>query len=236
MRRRLVFLVIFGLLALPILGQAEEFDLETYFPDLTLGHDPEGDLDTVYVACGTSSATEITLQIRMKTDNAAVSDFSHDNGIVAFYIPIVITTDAPGVILDSVDFSGSNLSPYFGTGVNIVSGGGNPSIFPMQLIVGGIASNLTGGVGPGDFLLASLIFTVSEPTTICVPAPFSYYLGDLLLVTEFANGYTPAFVSACCSGGPVVPTLTEWGLIFFGFLLLIGLVWYVRNRRVAARV
>jgi len=233
MRRTLVCLIVLGLLALPVLGQAKGISLYNLFPNLILGADPNG-ADSVYTDCGGMTTTQLTLQVRVKTDNADPVD-----ALQGIYLPIVISADQPGVTLDT-----ALASAYTGTAVqnwddsvlyvSVVSNGGDPSTFPMQLVLGGVDLDQSDALGPSDHLVANLKFNISQPTNICATGTFEFQSNGIMLVTTEANGYTPAFIGGCC--GPIVPSLSEWGLIFFGVLLLVGLVWYVRNRRVAVRV
>ncbi|OGC93864.1 MAG: hypothetical protein A2142_04090 [candidate division Zixibacteria bacterium RBG_16_48_11] len=225
MKKILCIILIFSLFLLPISAIAEEFDLHTLFPNLVMGFDPEGDLDTVYITCGGVTATSVILEVRMKTDNNGSG-----NCIIATYMPLVITADKPGVTLDTTYPTPGPAS--WSAGKYVQSAGGNPSVFPMQLLVGGacLFDTLCTCLTNGDYLLANLKFDVSEPTNICIPDWYSSKFGGLLLVTDLANGYSPGFVGNCC--GPFVPTLSEWGLILFGLVLFGILVWYLRKTRV----
>lgn len=230
MRKIILITFVCTLFLLPNLVIAGEFNLHTYFPNLIMAPDPDSQ-DTVYVACGGQSATQITLQVRIKTDNFDPNDY-----LVGFFIPLEISVDKPGVTLDtglSATYTGTALQSWDDTFtvVTVASGSGDPSVFPMQVLVGGVDLTFSKAVGPGDHLLANLKFNVSEPTNVCVTGTFLYQGNGLMVVTGLAWGYVPAFVPACC--GPVVPTLTEWGLIVFGVLLLGGIFWYLRRRRIA---
>jgi len=94
-------------------------------------------------------------------------------------------------------------------------------------------------LGPGDYLVANLVFSVSGPTNICVDTT-SYPLSGppFVVVLQVATtgsqtipvvDYTPGWVGECC--GPSVPTLTEWGLVAFSILLLGTIAFYLRRRR-----
>ncbi|OGC78072.1 MAG: hypothetical protein A2Z27_03900 [candidate division Zixibacteria bacterium RBG_16_50_21] len=230
MRRPLVCLVILGLLALPGVVSAKGIDFYDLFPNLVLGSDPGG-TDTVAVANGGLTPTQQIIEIQVETDNADSADF-----LQGIQVDILLEADCQGVTLDTTVntvFSGTAVS---GWGIRSVqlSGDGDPSTFPKTLRLGAVElGNTDAGdpLPPGDHLFAKLVFSLSEPCNICGTFTFD---DPTMLVTVSANGYQPAAVNGCF--GPVVPTLTEWGLIFFGFLLLIGLVWYVRNRKVAVRV
>ena len=69
MRGRLIALAAVLVLALPALLLAKGFDLYSLFPNLTLGTDPNG-ADSVYVVCAGISQTDLTLKVRVGTDNA----------------------------------------------------------------------------------------------------------------------------------------------------------------------
>ncbi|OGC78071.1 MAG: hypothetical protein A2Z27_03895 [candidate division Zixibacteria bacterium RBG_16_50_21] len=234
MRRTLVYLIILGLLALPGVISARGVDFYSLFPNLVLGSDPNG-TDSVYTDCGGITANQVTLQVRVKTDNADPND-----ALQGIYIPIELSADQAGVTLDSTvtsAYTGSAVQNWQTDGamyVSVVSNGGDPSGFPMQLVLDGVDLDQSDVLGAGDHLVASLKFNVSQPTNICATGTFEFQSNGIALVTTEANGYTPAFTGGCC--GPIVPSLSEWGLILFGITLLLGLVWYVRKRRVAARV
>jgi hypothetical protein len=218
---------------LPTLSSAKGIDLYSLFPNLTLGFDP-GIQDTVYIDSTCElTATTLTVDVRVKTD-AAPGD-----SIQGIFVPLVINADQPGVTLDTTiasTYTGTALQSWDDSVdlyVSVTSGGGDPSVFPLNVIVGGVNVNWNPStvLGDGDHLIAKLKFNVSTPTNICVVDTFNWY-GSLMLVTTQANGYTPAFMGGCC--GPAVPTLSEWGLILFGVVLFGTVVWYLRRRRHAA--
>lgn len=232
--KKIIFIAVFLCLfiLLPNLSSAKGIDLYSLFPNLTLGFDP-GIQDTVYTTCDTLTATTLTIDVRVKTD-AAPGD-----SIQGIFVPLVINADQPGVTLDTTvasAYTGTALQSWDDTVlyVSVTSGGGDPSVFPLNIIVGGVNVNWNPStvLGAGDHLIAKLRFNVSTPTNICVADTFQSQGNGLMLVTTQANGYTPAFMGGCC--GPAVPTLSEWGLILFGVVLFSTLVWYLRRRRHAA--
>ena len=209
------------------LSVAFSFNLADYFPNLVLGPDP-GQPDTVYVVCSHQTANQQIIQVRLKTDNVNSGD-----SVEGAFIPLVITTNQMGVALDttvSTTYAGTALASWDILVVSVNSSGGDPSSFPMQLNIGGISF---GGnfLGAGNHLLANLTFSVTQPTEICLDT--TRYQGNGILLAAsglpISLDYTPQWRSACCA--PIVPTLSEWGLIIFSILLLAGLIYYLRYPR-----
>ena len=101
----------------------------------------------------------------------------------------------------------------------------------MQIVVGGADIGATTvPLGAGDYLLANLVFSLSSPTEICVDSTHDIRGFGIYMVTELAmDYYTQWGGSLCC--GPIVPALSEWGLIAFGVLLLGSLVFYLSRSR-----
>jgi len=228
MRGRLIAVAAVLVLALPALLLAKSFDLYSLFPNLTLGADPNG-ADSVYVVCAGISQTDLTLKVRVGTDNADPFD-----ALQGIDVELLVTTDQPGVTLDVTDatvYGTSAVNNWGVRSVNVI--GGNPGAFPMQLKLGAVELD-TADAGspltavPGDYLFATLRFNTSSPTNISASGT-TISNGPATLVTTLANGYSVTVLAETC--GPAVPTLSEWGLILFGVVLLGGLVWYVRRRK-----
>jgi hypothetical protein len=208
-----------------------------YFASNASGVDP-AEPDTLYMTCSGN-----TIELRYFTDNTAPSD-----SIVAFYIPLVVTTDKPGVVLDTTvntAFTGTALENWDAKTVNVCTlscfggcCGRDPSIFPMALLIGGndAFDADRNGLVSGDYLIAKLAFTVSEPTTICIDTTSQFNIGaPLEVITDFAVGYTPQWEAGCCDIAGAIPTLTEWGLIIFAALILVGMIVIIRRKRLRAK-
>lgn len=226
MRGRLIAVAAVLVLALPGLLLAKGFDLYSLFPNLTLGSDPNG-ADSVYVVCSGLSQTDLTMQVRVGTDNADPFD-----ALQGIDVELLVTADQPGVTLDVTDatvYGTSAVNNWGVRSVNVI--GGNPSAFPMQLKLGAVELDTADAGSPlvaGDYLFATLRFNTSSPTNISASGT-TISNGPATLVTTLANGYSATVLAGTC--GPAVPTLSEWGLILFGVVLLGGLVWYVRRRK-----
>ena len=208
------------------LPSAEAFNLYDYFPNLVPGQDP-GQPDTLYTVCESQTAGQQVIQIRLKTDNVGALD-----SVAGAFIPLLVTTDKPAVLLDTTvatTFSGTASQVWDVLAVDVQTSGGNPGSFPMTVVVGGVTFDTIGALGPGDHLLARLVFSLSEPTTICVDTTHTLTgpICCLDLVTFGAVDYVPQGYKICC--GPAVPTLSEWGLILFSLLLLASIVWYLKR-------
>ena len=209
------------------LPSAEAFNLYDYFPNLVPGQDP-GQPDTLYTVCESQTAGQQVIQIRLKTDNVGALD-----SVAGAFIPLLLTTDKPGVVLDTTEattFSGTASLVWEGLAVDVQTSGGNPGSFPMTVLIGGVSLDPSGFLGPGDHLLARLVFSLSEPTKICVDSTqldIAPRRGDVYLVTAQPVDYVPQWYKDCC--GPAVPTLSEWGLILFSLLLLASIVWYLKR-------
>jgi len=198
---------------------------QQFFANPNFGEDP-GQPDTVYAVCLNQTATQQIIQVRLKTDN--VPDSNYIQGVI---IILLITADATGVSLDTTAnsfFAGTSLALWEILSVYIETSGGDPGVLPMKLVFGGV--NIVGSddLHPGDHLIANLIFTLSEPSGLCIDTTFSVSPPDDTFRTVLgpASGsfeYTPQWRPACC--GPVVPTLSQYGLLIFA-VLLFGLMVY----------
>jgi hypothetical protein len=224
-----IILIVSGLLVSNVL--AIQPNLFEFFGSKTLGDDP-GQPDTLYLACAETG----TIQVRYKTDNADAPD-----SILGFYIPLIITADKPGAVLDTVlanTYGGTPLAEWDALVVNVMDDGispaGDPSHFPMYLLVGGHDAFDADRhpLGPGDHLIANLRFATVEPTVICIDTTSQLGVRNPLeVVTHYAIGYLPQWRASCCELGTPIPTLSQWGLIVFGTVLLVSLGLYLRRQR-----
>lgn len=231
MRGRLIAVAAILVLALPGLLLAKGVDLYALFPNLTLGIDP-GQADSVYVACGSQSATQLTVLVYVGTDNADPNDY-----LQGVDVELTATADQPGVTLDTTVttvYGGSDVQSWGDSllSVSVLSGGGNPSVFPLQLKLDAVELHASPAyLVTGDHLFATLRFNISSPTNITITGTYANP-NSATLVTTLANGYGATVLAGAC--GPVVPTLSEWGLILFGVVLLGGIVWYLRRKPITA--
>jgi hypothetical protein len=213
-----------------VMASAGWADLLQYFANPNWGDDPLQP-DTVYLVCTNLSPAQQVIQVRLKTDNLGRTD-----SIVGVYIPVIITTDKPGVTLDTTiatTFGGTDISSWQFLAVVVgTDNSEDPSKFPMKLVFGGDDPvQFPHLLANGDYLIASLSFSVSEPTNICIDTTSQVLTGlPLLLTTAYAVDYPPQWQEACCYIQGSIPTLSEWGLIIFSFLLLASLIFYLRRR------
>ena len=224
MRGRLLTVAMILVLVIPGFVLAKGIDLYSLFPNLTLGVDPNG-ADSVYAVCGGQSANHMDVLVYIGTDNADPNDY-----IQGVELELLATADQGGVTLDDTEattYAGSAVSSWFIQSVAVE--GGNPSAFPLEVKLGAVDSSAA-PLAAGDHLFATLRFNISSPTNITLNGT-TITNGPATLVTTLANGYNPSVLGTAC--GPVVPTLSEWGLIIFGVVLLGGIVWYVRRHRPA---
>ena len=176
------------------------FDFLKVFSRVTVNEDP-GEPDTIYAVCSRWSATEQVIQIRMKSDNTAYGD-----SISALYIPLVITTDKPGVLLDTsiaTIYSGTALEYWGFPIVSIFTPHypGDPSYFPMHALMGGgdWGDAIVLPFGKGDHLIANLVFNTSEPTKFAVDTTSNMSIGRPLEVgTTSAYSYTTMWKGCTC--------------------------------------
>ena len=219
------------LLFLPHSAQADLSDYLQYFADPNWGEDPEGP-DTVYITCGASTPSKVVLQVRMKTDNLyGDTSFNTGNLVIALYIPLIIYVDQEGVVLDttiSTTYAGTSLEDW---GLLALTVTGSPEQFPLKVLVGGRDDySYSHQLIAGDHLLANLTFAVSRPTNICIDTSSNQgVLLPLLATTSVAIDYQPQWRSACC--GPVVPTLSQYGLLIFGVLLFGMMVYAIKKAK-----
>ena len=222
MRGRLLKVALILGLVFPGLLLAKGVDLYSLFPNLTLGSDPNG-ADSVYVACAGITATTLTLQVRVVTDNADPFDALQGVGV-----ELLINTDQPGVTLDTVKanvFAGGFAAGWSDNTRSVDVVGNDPSVYPSQVQIQAV--DFSAAIGPGDYLYATLLFNLSSPTNINAGGT-TIVSGPATLVTTLSNAYSVAVKAAAC--GPSVPTLSEWGLILFSLLLLGTVVWYLRRK------
>jgi hypothetical protein len=213
---------------LPVLLPAKGIDLYSLFPNLTLGSDPNG-ADAVNCICGAQTASQMDVTVRVVTDNADPFD-----ALQGIELELEATADQAGVTLDTTvatAFTGGAVNGWGIKSIDVV--GGDPSSFPMQVKLGAVELDTADAGAPlaaGDHLFATLRFNISSPTNITVDGT-TILNGPATLVTTLANGYSATVNGAAC--GPVVPTLSEWGLIIFGLVLMGGIVWYLRRQKPA---
>jgi len=188
------------------------FDFHKDFSKLTVDEDP-GQPDTLYFTCINVGATKQVIRIRFKTDNIAFGD-----SVIGAYIPFVITTDKPGVVLDSSlvsTYNGTSIASWNVRVVNIFTPAypGDPSLFPMHLLIGGYDSffdSISYPLGKGEYLMAKLVFTVSGPTKICVDTTSKFNIwSPMQFVTTSAAGYIPQWKGGCCEAATSVGDINE---------------------------
>ena len=233
MRKTTLIILFCSLFLLPGTLLAKNLDFYSMFPSLTLGFDPTGvGTDTVRPVNGGLTATQQKVLIRVKTDNANPDDY-----LQGVQVDVAITVDCQGVTLDETEatvFGGSAVEFW---GIKAV-GPLDPlaANIPETLRVGAVELDTLDPGAPlpaGDHLFATLVFNLSEPCNICCEVVVDTNGPDpTILVTTLANGYYPVVEEDCC--GPAIPTLSEWGLILFGAVLLAGLIWYIRRKRAPA--
>jgi hypothetical protein len=221
-----------------LLSDSATADLTEFLQDFSYvntAQDP-GQPDLVYVVADSQTSNQQVFQVRLKTDNVDDGD-----SVIGIGLVMEITTDRPGVTLDTSYATALNGSALDGADVSVFSvwdtsgvGGVDPTVFPMLVVLAGI--NIEEPiVGPGDHLLANLVFSLTNPTYyMCVDTTARFGHLELQVVTESGEGYSPHWQAACCC--PVVPTLSEWGLVIFSLLLLASVAYYIlrRRRRAAA--
>lgn len=231
MRGRLLAVAAILVLALPGLLLAKGVDLYTLFPNLTLGSDP-GAADMVYIACTGITGNTVTAQVHVVTDAPTTDDY-----LQGLDIELEATADQGGVTMDTTVatvYAGSAVQIWNDSllSVYVASGGGDPSVFPLQVKLGAVELHSSPNyLGPGDHIFATLKFNVSSPTNLSINGT-TISSGPATLVTTVANGYSAAVTGETC--GPIVPTLSEWGMILFGAVLFGSLVWYLRRKPVKA--
>jgi len=192
--------------------------------------------DTLYTVCLNQTANQQVIQINLTTDNIEAGD-----SIQGIIMSLLITTDRPGVTLDTTvatTYAGTALANWEIAVVSVTTALGDPSVFPMLLKIGGVdfGENLN-LLGSGDYLLANVVFSVTEPTNLCVDSFLDRRedLASLVLTTSSSVDYFPQWVGACCGPQPpsptLVPTLSQWGFIIFSLLLLGTLAYYIQRRR-----
>ena len=220
MRGRLIAVAAILVLALPGMLLAKGIDLYSLFPNLVMGSDPNGP-DQVYVTCASISANTVTMAVHVVTDNADPFD-----ALQGVELELLATADQGGVTFDETQATVYNGSAVANWGILSVDTPNGPNnVFPLDIKLGAVeldTADAGAPLGPGDHLFATLVFNVSSPTNINVSGT-TIQNGPATLVTTLANGYSAAVTGETC--GPIVPTLSEWGLILFGEVLFGGMVW-----------
>ena len=200
MRRNLIYITILSVIFL-LSGWA-------------FAQDPVGP-DTVFVNCTgpdifTPGAGPVTVSfdIILKTDNTPVAT----NGIVGLGAAILITTTgaASGICpaFDTVCLDTTVAATYGGTALTagadpwdllttfVPSNGGNPCIFPLTYVLGGV--QFGAGLTAGTYTLAHLVLTVNGTGTICIDTTHTQTVVGIDLATP-TTIYDPAWIAACCT-------------------------------------
>ncbi|MCI0530552.1 MAG: hypothetical protein L0Y74_01155, partial [candidate division Zixibacteria bacterium] len=161
--------------------------------------DPGG-VDTVGIYNATAQVDEgfggqVRVEIMLKTDNTGAG-----NDIIGVTLPLIITNSNPAAnpVLDSsvvATFEGTALESFDETQHNISSNGGDPSIFPLQTVLGALIFPEVGLLA-GEHLIATLVFSVADTTTICIDTA-SIGLSTPNLSTGLGADYAPAWQYNC---------------------------------------
>jgi hypothetical protein len=192
--------------------------------------DPQGALDSHYATCTgptknpNTGKTELTFRVRYRIDNTG------GNKVAGFALVYKITGSNITWIDTTVSrvFAGSGVQHFDILTVNKEINP-DPSVGPFEISFGAV--NFSGGV-TGDSLLANIIIAVNDNGTVCIDTAHTIFDVDLNFITELAVGYIPGWSGPyCCPVTFLVPTLTEWGLLIFGALLLGLLIFYLRRYR-----
>ena len=165
---------------------------------LAWGGDP-GNPDTAYIECGflgiDDTGGTVIIKVKFYTDNVGDT-----NKLSGFSLPLSITNSNPSAtpVLDttvSATYSGSAVSSFNITKTHVPTNGGDPSIFPLQFVLG--AASFGSGIGAGRYLYANIKLHLEDTTTICIDT-LSTQTASLSFVKITSDKYTPQWKSACC--------------------------------------
>jgi hypothetical protein len=162
-----------------------------------MAQDP-GEPDTLYFSPGgMRSTTGDTLYVWpgvFPQDVIIYINFWNDNHIASFTVPLIDDCNGPpcSADLDSSKNNGADFNKCF-EGSRLKDFGVvslKLTYWPPEFMVGGTAM-YADPVPPGDGLLATMIFTVSDTGRICLDTTFYSPSATLTFVDTLARGYTP---------------------------------------------
>lgn len=166
---------------------------------LTWAQDP-GNPDSMWVEIDNPTVPadggDVTFKIKFYTDNSGAG-----NDITGFGIPLYITNSnfSANPILDTTAasaFSGTAVSAFGFLSTEVPTNGGNPSIFPLQYLLG--ALSFSTGIISGSYTFALMKIHITDTTTLCID---STTVGgqSLNFVTSSAAEYIPNWNPLCRS-------------------------------------
>jgi|GEM_PF-2257710 len=162
-----------------------------------LAQDP-GATDTVLAFNANAAIDEVDggkvrIEIIIRTDNTGPG-----NDITGISIPLRITNSNPASapVLDTTEVTtfGNSAVANFDVVANSVQGG-TPSVFPLRTVLGAYKQD-SPGLTAGEHLLATLVVSLSDTTTICLDT-FLTDTFNLSLVTSDAVSYAPFWQLYC---------------------------------------
>lgn|SRR5574341_802323 len=224
--------LVFALVILPAMAFADTLSIFGILEGVVQWLDPANP-DSVYLVCQPQTDSQQVIQVRLKTNNIYEGD-----SVVAFHVPLWITTDKPGVTLDTTvkaTYKGTAVSTWEYLPISVRTNSENPSLFPMLIVVGAWTMDPSGVLlGAGDHLLANLTFKISKITRICVDSTHQNLDGHeygLELVTESAHGFTPRWRSKVCCRPSYSLAKPLVLMVFVGIPLLGFIVYYLRRAK-----
>ncbi|OGC77136.1 MAG: hypothetical protein A2145_02880 [candidate division Zixibacteria bacterium RBG_16_40_9] len=167
------------------------------FVSLSFAQDP-GNPDTMWVEIGNpnipSGGADVIFTIRFSTDNTGAG-----NDITGFAVPLSITNSNPSAnpLLDSTvssTFSTTAVGSFSFLSTAVPTNGGNPSIFPLQYVLGAVS--FSSGITSGTYTFAFVKINLSDTTTLCIDT-MTYQAQALEFNTFSVAIYTPEWENLC---------------------------------------
>ncbi len=168
---------------------------------LSFAQDP-GNPDTMWVEIQNPSVPagggDIVFRIKFSTDNTGAG-----NDVTGFAVPLAITNSnlSATPLLDttvSATFSTTAVGSFGILSTSVPTNGGNPSIFPLQYVLGAVS--FAAGISSGLYTFALIRIHLTDTTTICIDT-MTYQSQSLELNTSSINSYIPQWTSVCSGIG-----------------------------------
>jgi len=164
---------------------------------LSSAQDP-GNPDTMWVEITSPvvpvGGDDVVFTIAFSTDNTGAG-----NDIIGFAVPLYITNSnsSANPVLDttvSTTLSTTAVSSFGLLSTAVTTNGGNPSIFPLQYVLGAVS--FAGGITSGSYTFAYVKIHLSDTTTLCIDT-MTYQAQELEFTTLSNANYFPKWGKLC---------------------------------------
>lgn len=137
---------------------------------------------------------DVIFTVAFSTDNSGAG-----NDIIGFAVPLYITNSnsSANPVLDTTvatTFSTTAVSGFGLLSTAVTTNGGDPSVFPLQYVLGAIS--FAGGITSGSYTFAYVKIHLTDTTTVCFDT-LTYQTQGLEFNTSSVASYTPQWGSLC---------------------------------------